>query len=208
MVGKSPTYRTLIGSQRRLSEHLRRLFAGTAPEPPRERSLASYWNSRLPAGSLVHPGPIVVGHVGVQLQAVSCGSSVVCTAVGSWVARVGGGVAEQSALATAQLTGVRCDARAPVKISVTGDAISSVTWSLDGRKIKGRRLRPGTRYAASVRISLGRHKVKAKVKFKASSETHACTFLSNRGRLLARPLGPTQPASRHNPLPGSDKPDT
>ena len=104
------------------------------------------------------PGP-----VGVQLQAVSCTSSVVCMAVGSWLARDGSGVAEQSALATAQLTGVpvRC-ARAPFKVSVTGDAISSVAWSLDGRKIKGRTLRPGTRYAASVGISPGTHKVKSR----------------------------------------------
>ena len=61
-------------------------------------------------------------------------------------------------------------------ITVTGDAISSVTWSLDGRKIKGSALRPGTEYTASIRISPGRHKIKVKVKFKASSDTQARTF--------------------------------
>jgi hypothetical protein len=150
------------------------MAVGTTPVPGRFQPLVDRWNGT--RWSLEPtPGPVVVGAVGVWLQAVSCTSSAICTAVGSWSAR--GGVAEQSALATAQLTGapVRC-ASAPLRITVTGDAISSVKWSLDGRKIKGHTLRPATRYAASIRISPGTHKVKIRVKFQASSETHARTF--------------------------------
>ena len=150
------------------------MAVGTTPVPGRFQPLVERWNGT--RWSLEPtPGPAVVGAVGVWLQAVSCTSSASCTAVGSWRAR--GGVAEQSALATAQLTGVpvRC-ASAPFMITVTGDAISSVTWSLDGRKIKGSALRPGTEYTASIRISPGRHKIKVKVKFKASSDTQARTF--------------------------------
>lgn len=150
------------------------MAVGTTPVPGQFQPLVERWNGT--RWSLEPtPGPVAVGADVDWLQAVSCTSSVVCTAVGSWSAR--GGVAEQSALATAQLTGVpvRC-ASAPFRITVTGDAISTVTWSLDGRKIKGHTLRPGTRYGASIRISPGRHQVKVKVKFKASSETQARTF--------------------------------
>jgi hypothetical protein len=101
---------------------------------------------------------------GASLNAVSCTSSIVCTAVGS--------VAEQSAPATAKLTGMPAAcAAARFTARVTGTAISSVTWRLDGRTIKGHSSRRGSRYVASIRLAPGRHTVTVNVKFAPDSQT-------------------------------------
>jgi hypothetical protein len=101
---------------------------------------------------------------GASLNAVSCTSRIICTAVGS--------VAEQSAPATAKLSGitVACTA-ARLTARVTGAAISSVTWRLDGRTIKGHSSRRGSRYVASIRLAPGRHKLTVQVKFARYSQT-------------------------------------
>jgi len=112
---------------------------------------------------------------GALLQAVSCTPSTICTAVGN--PPRGDVVAEQSAPANAKLTGIpaACTS-AGFTVRVTGAGISSVTWSLDSKTIKGRSVHRGTQYAASIRLSPGRHKLTVKVKFTASSQTHALTF--------------------------------
>jgi hypothetical protein len=99
-----------------------------------------------------------------SLNALSCTSSIICTAVGS--------VAEQSAPATAKLTGIpaACTA-ARFTARVTGTAISSVTWRLDGRTINGHSSRRGSQYVASIRLAPGRHKLTVKVKFTPYSQT-------------------------------------
>jgi hypothetical protein len=111
---------------------------------------------------------------GALLQAVSCTSSLICTAVGN--ARTGV-IAEQSAPANAKLTGIpsACTG-ARFTISVTGAGISSVTWSLDSKTIKGRSVHRGTQYVASIRLSPGRHRLTVTVRFTAYSQTHALTF--------------------------------
>jgi hypothetical protein len=115
---------------------------------------------------------------GALLQGVSCTSSVICTAVG-YAAR-GNVVVEQSGPATAKLSRVPVPcASARFTMHVTGTGISSVAWSLDSKRIRGRSIDRGTRYVASVRVSPGRHKLIVKVKFTASSQTHAHTFRRN-----------------------------
>jgi hypothetical protein len=112
---------------------------------------------------------------GVAVTAVSCSSSELCTALGT-----GGSsdvTAYRSAPANARLTGIPSEcASAPSIARVTGLGISSVTWKLGSRRIKGRIILPGTRYAAHIRIPPGRHQLSVKVKFQASSQTPARTF--------------------------------
>ena len=108
------------------------------------------------------------------LQAVSCTSSVVCTALGNTISGV---IAEQSAPANAKLTGIPAGCTsARFTVHVTGTGIASVAWSLDKKAIKGHSVHRGTQYAASIRLPSGRHKLTVKVKFTASSQTHALTF--------------------------------
>lgn len=111
---------------------------------------------------------------GVGLSAVSCSSSVTCTALGTGGGRV---TAYRSAPASATLTGVRAGCvSAPFTVRVTGLGISSVTWSLGSKRIKGRRIRRGSRYAANIRLSPGTHKLTVKVKFQAYSHARVRTF--------------------------------
>ena len=110
-----------------------------------------------------------------RLAAVSCTSGAICTAVGNTVGV--SDVAEQSAPASAKLTGIPVPcASARFTLRVTGIEISSVVWSLDSKRLKGRNVDRGTRYVASVRLSPGRHELTVRVKFSASSQTHARTF--------------------------------
>jgi hypothetical protein len=109
-----------------------------------------------------------------SLEAVSCTSSLSCTAVGN---SVNGVVAAQSAPASATLTGMPAAcASARFTIRVIGNAISSVAWSLDGRKITGRTRHRGIRYDASITLSPGRHKLEVRVDFVASSHTSPRAF--------------------------------
>jgi hypothetical protein len=128
-----------------------------------ERWGGSGWTlSRLPGGA-------------GGLSAVSCLSSVTCTALGT--GRDGRMMAYRSAPASATLTGVRAGcASAPFTVRVTGLGISSITWRLGSRAIKGHSIRSGTRYAARIRLSPGSHKLTVKVKFQAYSHTRVRRF--------------------------------
>jgi hypothetical protein len=111
---------------------------------------------------------------GVGLSAVSCSSSVTCTALGTGAGSV---TAYRSAPASATLTGVPAGCvSAPLTVTITGLGISSVTWSLGRERIKGRRIRRGSRYAAAIRLSPGTHKLLVKVKFQAYTDARARTF--------------------------------
>lgn len=111
---------------------------------------------------------------GAALSAVSCSSSEMCTVLGTDSGHVS---AYRSAPASAKLTGVRAGcASAPFTLRVTGLGIASVTWRLDSRRIKGRSIHPGTRYAARFRLTPGRHMLSVEVKFEASSQTHSRAF--------------------------------
>jgi hypothetical protein len=120
------------------------------------------------------------GH-GAVPQAVSCASNVVCTVLGLSPGELatlpGDVVAVQSVPASAKLSGipVRC-ASGPFTLHLTGAGISSVAWSLDGKRIPGRIVDSGRRYFASVRLSPGRHRLDVKVKFDPSSQAHALAF--------------------------------
>jgi hypothetical protein len=107
------------------------------------------------------------------LGAVSCWSSELCTAVGDGA----GVVAYRSAPASAKLTGVPAGcASGRFTVRVIGLGISSVTWRLGHRRIKGRTVAPGKRYAARIRLSPGRHKFTVKVRFAAAGDAQARTF--------------------------------
>jgi hypothetical protein len=109
------------------------------------------------------------------VAAVSCTSTVICTVFAN--PPRGPVVAEQSAPASAKLSGIPAAcASGRLTMHVTGVGISSVTWSLDHSRLEGHVLHRGTRYAASTRLAPGTHKLTAKVKFTASSQTHAHTF--------------------------------
>ena len=113
---------------------------------------------------------------GGLVQAVSCTSPVICTVIASPRGSLYT-VAEQSGPASAKLSGITsaCTS-ARFTLRVTGAGISSVAWSLDSKTIRGHSVHPGMRYVASIRLSPGRHKLAVKVKFTASSQTHALTF--------------------------------
>jgi hypothetical protein len=107
------------------------------------------------------------------LESVSCTSRTICTAVGS---DVRGALVEQSAPASAKLTGIPVPcASGRFTLHLSGTEISSVVWSLDGKRVIGHRIDRGTHYVASLRLSPGRHKLNVKVTFQPSSETHAAT---------------------------------
>jgi hypothetical protein len=107
------------------------------------------------------------------LASVSCTSRTICTAVGSGVP---GELVEQSAPATAKLTGIPAGCtRGRLTLHLRGVEISSVVWSLDGKTVRGHRVDRGALYAASLRLSPGRNKLNVKVTFEPSSETPAAT---------------------------------
>jgi hypothetical protein len=59
---------------------------------------------------------------------------------------------------------------------VKGKGIASVKWSLDGNRIIGRVVRRGTRYAATISLRPGSHRLLVRVSFKARSHTPARMF--------------------------------
>ena len=108
------------------------------------------------------------------LQAVSCTSNVVCTALGTIPGKA---VAFQSAPASAKLSRIPVPcASGPFTLHLTGAGISSVAWSLDGKRIQGHIVDRGRRYAASVWLSPGTHTLDVKVKFVPSSQAHPLSF--------------------------------
>jgi hypothetical protein len=127
------------------------------------------------------------------LGGVSCTATSACTAVGDYLLRHGPGptgrggtevtLAERltassvPTVAVAKLTGIPAACvLAPFAARVEGRGISSVMWLLDGKGIKGRAIHRGTRYAASISPSPGKHKLTVRVNFKASTNARARTL--------------------------------
>jgi hypothetical protein len=120
--------------------------------------------------------PYVSG--GSYLFAVSCPSRAFCLAVGNdqnsdplveaW---------STGPSAAAKLRGIPagCVTR-PFTVYVKGSGISSVAWSLDGKRVRSRTVHQGTRYKASIALSEGSHELVVRVKFKAFTHTHARVF--------------------------------
>ena len=104
------------------------------------------------------------------LVGVSCTLSMACMAVGN-----GGGspLVESTVLGWATLTGIPPGCVRLFFPRVQGTAISSVGWSLDGRRIPDRPLRQGTRYEASISLSPGPHRLTVTVAFVNASHTPA-----------------------------------
>lgn len=66
--------------------------------------------------------------------------------------------------------------RRPFTAHINGLGIATVTWWVDGRRIRGRSVHRGTTYAASVSLTSGRHQLTARVTFVASSHAVPRTF--------------------------------
>ncbi len=64
----------------------------------------------------------------------------------------------------------------PVNLSVKGKQIASVTWFVNGRKVKGRTVKRGTSYSVRIPVSAGAHHITVKVRFRKSSHTRSHTF--------------------------------
>jgi hypothetical protein len=109
------------------------------------------------------------------LRTVSCWSKQLCTALGPLA---GGNVlAYRSVPASAKLTGAPAGCGSGrFTVRVIGLGISSVTWTLNSRRIKGRIVARGKRYAARIRLSPGRHKLTVKVRFAEAGDAQARTF--------------------------------
>ena len=60
-------------------------------------------------------------------------------------------------------------------MQVKGKQISSVAWSLDGRRIGGKTVHRGKQYSARISVSPGTHRVTVKISFRKSSHTRART---------------------------------
>ena len=120
-----------------------------------------------------HPGS------DTMLDDVSCTSSTACTAIGHY-SGVERPLVERLTPATpvsAKLTGIpTACVRAAFTAHINGVGIASVSWSADGKRIRGRTVHRGTAYAASVALTPGRHRLTAKVTFVASSHITPRTF--------------------------------
>jgi hypothetical protein len=81
---------------------------------------------------------------------------------------------------TSKLAGVaraRACVRTATTLHVKGRRITSVTWFVNGKKIRGKTVRRGTSYSARIATSPGSHnKVTAKVRYAAASHTAPHTF--------------------------------
>ncbi len=135
--------------------------------PPAQGPFAQRWDgstwtlARLPGEGMLTGG-------------VSCWSAELCTAVGGLSGNV---LAYRSAPASAKLTGVPAAcASGRFTVRVIGLGISSVTWRLGSRRIRGRIIARGQRYAALIRLSPGRNKLTVKVRFSAAGDAQARTF--------------------------------
>jgi hypothetical protein len=141
-------------------------------------TLAERWDGRRWS---IQPTPNQPGSDETMLRAVSCTSPTACTAVGHHldmftavplVERL-----TPTTPARAKLTGIPAACvRAPFSAQVTGVGIASVSWWVDGRRIRGRTVHRETRYAASVSPTPGRHRLSARVTFLPSSHAPPRTF--------------------------------
>ena len=145
-------------------------------------TLAERWDGRRWS---IQPTP--TSSDGGELDGASCESSTTCTAVGSeanisassgtlaqrWTATGGA----QLVRARARLAGIGGTCVPPrFTARIRGSAISSVTWLLDGKRIRGRTVHRGTEYAAAIILSPGSHRLTVKVKFKTSTHSPARIF--------------------------------
>jgi hypothetical protein len=140
---------------------------GTSP------ALAERWNGTTWSYELTSPG------ASGYLEGISCVSASVCVAVGGT-----DGFSTPLAETTAPLasghavlghTPASCAAH-PFAPLVTGTKIASVRWSLNGRPLRGRTLRPGQRYSTRVNLTAGRHTLIATVAFEMSAFTPDARF--------------------------------
>ena len=92
-----------------------------------------------------------------------------------WVSRPG--PSPPTAPASARLAGIPAACvLAPLVVRVRGTGIASVSWSLDGKPIRGRAVHPGTWYAASVSLTPGLHRLIVRVTFVQRSHHRARVF--------------------------------
>jgi hypothetical protein len=136
---------------------------------------------------------------GVGIGSVSCASAGDCAAVGGYTDSFGHGQgllltensgrwapgveatlpanAARNPRARARLTGVgKACVRARFTARVTGSAIASVRWLLDGRPISGRAVRKGTLYVAAITLTHGSHRLTVKVTFKTFTRASVKIF--------------------------------
>jgi hypothetical protein len=103
---------------------------------------------------------------------------------------VTGGVLGQEVVSgRSRLTGPSGCVGRKVKASVRGRQIAKVTFSLDGKKVKTVK-GAGSFSVRSSTLSAGRHKIKAKVTFKAASRTRTRTHVLTFQRCVVRPVAP------------------
>ena len=125
------------------------------------------------------------------LQQVSCPTIELCTAAGSsFEGEDGRPLIERFTAppASALITGVPASCVvAPFTALIRGHRISSVRWSLNGTRVQGRTVRPGTRYVAAITLAPGRHQLIATVTFNASSHATPRTFRKTVSGCLAPP---------------------
>ena len=146
-------------------------------------TFAERWDGK---GWSIQPTPNPSGSQEAKLESVSCTSGTACTAVGESLAGVPvyPGVYRPlvehltpTTPARAKLTGIPAACvRAAFTARITGVGIASVRWWVDGRRISGRTVHRGTRYAASVLVRPGRHGLTARVTFVRSSHAAPRTF--------------------------------
>lgn len=121
--------------------------------------------------------PVPLDDTESELSGVSCTSASACVAVGASDPDVGHTLVEQWVTPSATPGGIPPGCvRAPFTAHVSGIAISTVTWSLDGKRIKGKTVRPGARYIATIAPRAGAHHLAIHVTFVASAQSPAHTF--------------------------------
>lgn len=83
----------------------------------------------------------------------------------------------QGANVSAKLTSVpsACVSSA-FNVRVKGTRIASVSFTLDGSRIRGRTIRRGKQYSARISLSPGRHNLTVRVKFRSGSAARSRTF--------------------------------
>jgi len=101
----------------------------------------------------------------------------------------GGVLAEQARSGVSRLRGPSGCAGRTVKATVSGRQIKTVTFSLDGKRVK-RIAGAGSYSVRSAKLAAGIHRIKAKVTFKAAAHTKSRTHLVTFHRCVAKPVAP------------------
>ena len=100
-----------------------------------------------------------------------------------------GVLGEQARSGVSRLRGPSGCAGRTVKATVSGRAIKTVTFSLDGKRVK-RISGAGSYSVRSATLSAGIHRIRAKVTFKAAAQTKSRTHLVTFHRCVAKPVAP------------------